>query len=267
MRNISMTCAATLALAGLGTAGAAEAQIRRVTVTVENLAPAQGIAFAPLRIGFGNGSFDAFDSGEAAGGPIISIAEGGSGSLWFPAFAAAEPGAVLGTVGGLLLAGQMASATFRIDALANPYFTFGAMVVPSNDHFIGNDDPREYRLFDAAGNLRITSIGQTAGEIWNAGSELFDPAAAAFLQGGNNDLRTAEGGVVRFEFAELAGYDGLFTGADYQFTSGLSADTPIYRISFSAVAVPEPSTWLMMILGFGVIGAGLRRTRRQPSFA
>lgn len=267
MRNGSMILAVALALTSLGTASAAGAQTKRVTVTVENLAPPEGIAFAPLRVGFGNGSFDAFDTGEAAGAPIISVAEGGSGSLWFPAFAAAEPGAVLGTVGGLLLAGQTASASFRVDALANPFFTFGSMVVPSNDHFIGNEDPREYRLFDAAGNLRITSIGQTAGEIWNAGSELFDPAAAAFLQGGNNDLRTAEGGVVRFEFAELAGYDGLFTGAGYRFTSGLSADTPIYRISFSAVAVPEPSTWLMMILGFGVIGAGIRRSRRQPSLA
>jgi hypothetical protein len=30
--------------------------------------------------------------------------------------------------------------------------------------------------------------------------------------------------------------------------------------------VPEPSTWAMLLLGFGVIGAGMRR-RRRPAFA
>jgi hypothetical protein len=31
--------------------------------------------------------------------------------------------------------------------------------------------------------------------------------------------------------------------------------------------VPEPATWAMMILGFGVIGAGMRRRRVNVSFA
>jgi hypothetical protein len=62
------------------------------------------------------------------------------------------------------------------------------MVVPSNDFFIGNDSPTAYRLFDAAGNLRSASITIKASEIWDAGSEVFDPDAAAFV--GNNDLRT-----------------------------------------------------------------------------
>ena len=28
-------------------------------------------------------------------------------------------------------------------------------------------------------------------------------------------------------------------------------------------AIPEPATWLMMILGFGMVGAGLRTMRRK----
>lgn len=257
-----MATAAGLALlATTGLASAAQAQTQRVTVTVENLAPANGIAFAPLRVGFNNGTFDSFDINEAPGAPIISIAEGGSGADWFPAFAAADPNAVLGTVGGLLLAGQTATANFIVDPALNPFFTFGAMVVPSNDFFIGNDNPMRYRLFDAAGNLAITTIDQAASQIWNAGSEIFDPAAAAFIQGGNNDLRTPENGVVVFDFAELAGFNGLTTGAGYVFNSQLGANSPIYRISFSSVAVPEPATWAMLILGFGVIGSQLRRKR------
>jgi len=33
-------------------------------------------------------------------------------------------------------------------------------------------------------------------------------------------------------------------------------------ISFSAPAVPEPATWGLMLVGFGVVGAGLRSRRR-----
>ena len=49
-----------------------------VTVTIENLAPVNSVSFAPLRLGFGNGTFDAFNQGQSAGAAIVSIAEGGS---------------------------------------------------------------------------------------------------------------------------------------------------------------------------------------------
>ncbi|MFN9969867.1 MAG: spondin domain-containing protein, partial [Phycisphaerae bacterium] len=122
-------------------------------VNVRNLAPTNSISFAPLRVGFHSGVYDAFNSGQAAGNLIISIAEGGSGSAWFPAFAAADPGATLGTVlpnpAGPLLPGMSGSQVFTVDPAANRFFTFGAMVVPSNDYFIGNDSATQYMLFDA----------------------------------------------------------------------------------------------------------------------
>jgi hypothetical protein len=39
----------------------------------------------------------------------------------------------------------------------------------------------------------------------------------------------------------------------------------LYSVSFDTAAVPEPATWGMMILGFGMVGAGLRLRRRQPA--
>lgn len=39
-----------------------------------------------------------------------------------------------------------------------------------------------------------------------------------------------------------------------------------FRIRSEAVgAVPEPATWLMLMIGFGAIGASLRHRRRQPT--
>lgn len=234
-----------------------------ITVTVRNLAPTNSISFAPLRFGFHNGSFDAFNNGQTATAPIISVAEGGSGADWFPAFAAADPTAVLGSTSGALTPGASQSTmTFRVNTAINPYFTFASMVVPSNDYFIGNDDPLEYRLFDMAGNLILSQIDQNASEIWDAGSELFDPANAAFVVGGNNGLRTPQNGVVGFDFLELAGFNGLQTAAGYTFDSNLLADTSVYQINFSAAAVPEPSSWAMLIAGFGLTGAAMRRRTR-----
>lgn len=253
----------TAALAAIAVGGvvapvlAAPVEIR---VSVENLAPQNSVAFAPLRVGFNSGVYDAFNEGEAAGGAIISIAEGGSGVDWFPAFAAADPTATLGTVmasaGGPLVPGGTGSATFLVDPSVNRFFTFGSMVVPSNDYFIGNDSPTEYQLFDGAGNLLITEITQFGRDIWDAGSELDDPAAAAFIAGGNNDLRTEQGGVVEFDFEGLDIFNGLTTGAGYTFDRQFGANDAVYRIRFEVVPTPG------VLAAMGVAGVvGLRRRR------
>jgi hypothetical protein len=258
--QLSPSRLAAAAAATLVCSAASAAQVE-LTITVENLAAPNSVSFAPLHFGVHNGTFDAFDIGTAPGAGIISVAEGGSGTVWQSDFAAAEPMATRGTVGGLLQPGEMRSLSVMVDTTMNQNFTFASMVVPSNDFFIGNDSPTEYRIFDAAGNLLIGSIGVKANEIWDAGSEVFDPAAAAFV--GNNDLRRDQNSVVAFNFAELAAFNGLTTGTGYTFTSGLTADSDIYRISFMAVAVPEPQTYAL--LGAGLLAVGWVARRRRSA--
>ena len=249
-----------------------QAALLDVTVMVENLAPTNSIAFAPLRVGFHNGTFDAFDNGAAATAPIISIAEGGTGADWFPAFAAADPTAVLGTVangGPAVPAGNAgvgntfsstASNTFRVDTSVNPFFTFANMVVPSNDLFLGNDNA--IQLFDASGNLLVNQINQTGASIWDAGSEVADPANAAFLVGGVNANRTPENDVVSFDFSELSAFNGLATPAGYNFDSTLITNgTDIFRITFTTAAVPEPASVVLLSLGLAAFAWRRRKNK------
>jgi hypothetical protein len=264
---------AALAAVGAGVLGlvsVAGAQPVELRVTVQNLAPANSVSYAPLRVGFHNGTFDSFNNGQSAfllgqpsiaTAPIVTVAEGGSGSSWFPAFAAAEPMATLGTVvptpPGPLLPGQSASTTFMVNPAMNRFFTFGAMVVPSNDHFIGNDNPMQHQLFDAQGNLAISTISQFGRDIWDAGSEATDPANAAFLMGGVNDNRVDENGVVRFDFMGLNAFNGMTTAAGYTFNRQFGANDEVYRISFEVVPAPGAAAMGGMALAFAA-----RRRRR-----
>lgn len=243
----------------MAAATASQAALVDVTVTVQNLQPANSVAFAALHLGFNSGTFDAFNIGEVATAPIISVAELGSGAAWQAAFAAADPGATRGTVTGRLDPGMTRSATFRVDTSVNRYFTFASMVVPSNDLFIGNDNPLQYQLFDMGGNLRIPSITVGARSVWDAGSEIFDPAAAAFV--GTSSMRRDQNSVVAFNFAELAAFNGLTTAAGYTFNSALTADSEIYSIGFNVAAVPEPGSYALMAAGLMAVGFAIRRRR------
>jgi hypothetical protein len=189
-----------------GAATAVLAAPVQLTVTIENLAPAGSVSFAPLHLGFHQGVFDAFNNGQAAGAGITSVAEGGSGSQWQPDFAAADPTATRGTIGGALLPGASASQMFTVDPGVNPFFTFASMVIPSNDLFIGNDSPTRFRLFDAAGHLLISAIDQLARDIWDNGSEAADPANAACAHRCRRQQRCAHaaerGGELEFLRAE-----------------------------------------------------------------
>ncbi|MDZ4655950.1 MAG: spondin domain-containing protein [Bythopirellula sp.] len=259
---------ATVALPFLTTT--ASAQTVKLRVTVENLAPANSISLAPFRFGFGTGLFDAFDNNQPAfllgqpsiaEAPIVTIAEGGSGSTWFPAFQSAEPNANLGSILGPtippILPGETSSAIFDIDP-TNRFFTFGTMVVPSNDHFLGNANPTAFEVFDTNGDLILTSITEDASRIWDAGSETENPANAAFLVGGVNAQREDENLPVTFNFADLSAFNGLTTAAGYIFDSSLlSANTPVLRVSFETV--PEPGSLLLMLGGL----AGVGFTRRS----
>jgi hypothetical protein len=121
---------------------------------------------------------------------------------------------------------------FEVDP-TNRYFTFGTMIVPNNDHFLGNDNPLAFEVFDGGGNLVLTSIMEDASRIWDEGSETENPANAAFLVGGVSDQRENANLPVMFNFSDLSAFNALTTAAGDVFDSSLlSASTPVIRITF-----------------------------------
>jgi len=70
-----------------------------------------------------------------------------------------------------------------------------------------------------------------------------------------------------FSFRDQYNYT-LFNGASVVGTGQLDARTGPATADFSAVsAVPEPSTWALMLIGFGLVGGALRTSKRRQKFA
>lgn len=256
--RIQRLTAAAVLLAG---ASIAQAKLVQITVTSESLVAPDSVTFAPLNVAFHNGALDTFNLGQAANAGLISVAELGAGIQWHADVDALQPSAVHGRVGGLLMPGQTAHQTFTIDTDKNSHFSFAGMVVPSNDFFIGNDQANAYQVVDHMGHQLISGFTLKARDIWDAGSEVFDPATAAFVVGGDALLRSPQHSVVARNFAELAAFDGMTTAAGYQFHSGLTANQDIYRVSFQVAAVPEPETYAL--LGAGMLTLAVLTRRRR----
>jgi len=62
---------------------------------------------------------------------------------------------------------------------------------------------------------------------------------------------------------QIFGANGLITSGQLNATG----ERHTGRVDFDVAGVPEPATWAMMLLGFGGLGAVLRRRRSQPAVA
>jgi hypothetical protein len=246
----------------------ASARAVEVTIHIANLAGSNGVALSPFFVAFHDGTFDPFDAGMAANAGIEAIAELGSSDAIADSFATSHPAGISGTVGamtgsfgpGIFLPGGMGGVPFNLDPIMHRYLTFGAMVVPSNDYFVGNDSPTAIEIFDDMGMFLGAEVMITADQIWQASTEVDDPAdGPAFVDGQDALAGTAESGVISLD-DDFSIFDGVLTPASYTFNNLPTGNNAIARISI----VPEPAAALLTGSGALAIMCTLRRRRRRP---
>ena len=290
-RKRSIRLSAGVLLAAAGGLIATQAAAVPLQVSITNLAPDAGTYLTPTWFGVHNGNFDVYNRGTNAAGTFVEpLAEDGVSSptpdinnpTISPAFAASGDGIAQGTLAGPasrfadgtpVAAGPIGpgatamSGVINVDDASGAYFSYGAMVIPSNDFFIANGDPRAHPLFDAEGNLQPLDFFVLGADVLDAGTEVNDESTdnAAFLTGPNLGNSVDENGVI----GAAAGFE-----SDGPILSFAPNGTPIFgnaqftadnyriaeiRVSAVAADVPEPSTWALMVLAAGMILVALRR--------
>jgi hypothetical protein len=264
---IKLKMAAAATIAALAMAGPAAATVVQVKVTNTS-----AIALTPLYFGFHNGTVDLFDLGGAASAGIEQIAELG---VFMPLRderlaqqANSVGGAALGLgVGapGPIEPGETAIFTVDLDAIANRFVFFASMVIPSNDTFIGVDNPTQFALFDAAGNFQAQTINITGDFAYDAGTEVNDASAsggAAFVQGVDAMAGAIEGAPIRraFSLSDFVGLtlaNGSVLGGDIDFITNPGSFV-FATVEFSEVPIPPA----LALMGAGLLGLGGVSARR-----
>jgi len=245
-------------------------QAANVTLTFSNISGANGPALSPFFAAFHDGTFDAFNPEALATSAIELVAETGNGAGLTSVFAASKASnnggfsrtvtASINAFGpGIFLPGASGSITVDLDPVKNRYLSYFAMVVPSNDRFLGNDSPIEIELFDSLGNFTGGTFQDNGAAIWDAGTETDGLFGAAFLVGSSASDSPAQNGVIQAN-NDFSVYAGLATPAGYNFTNLPGANTPLLRITaVSAVPVPA-AAWLF---GSALPFLGFMRRRKQ----
>lgn len=254
---------ASLMLAPLMLASASHAQSTTITVTIENLAPNMGTSLTPFWVGFHNGGFDLFNAGQSASPALEAIAEDGNTGPLTTLFAGAGFGSVQGTIasGGIppITPGEITSMQFTLNA-SDPmsrYFSYASMIIPSNDAFVGNDNPLAFPIFDASGNFLGADFFIMGTMVRDAGTEVNDevPMNTAFFGQTSPNTGVTENGVVGMHPGFLGSIgnpgpvksilaDPMFINADFT--------APGYVVARVTI-VPAPGAAAGLVLGAAVL--------------
>lgn len=179
----------------------------------------------------------------------------------------------LGTIG-LLMSSTAVAAPVITNVGAS--FATSPITFTSGDSsftFSGTGDPFGPLAVQTGGTGQINTIfGQPTTNFPDRG----------FLTFGPNDQYAAFESATPVRFSNGGNLIGLRAtlGSDVFYGFAFTTDSVLNSYGFETVAgrainpnealaapVPEAATWAMMLCGFGLVGAGLRRTRSKPAFA
>jgi hypothetical protein len=252
----------------------------QVVVEVESMAPKDGIFFTPVWLGFHDGSFDLFDAGRIIppGSAVERAFEDGDVEALQNEFRASVADGVDGFAVApegfpdvpLFEPGEQSRTVFDLDPKDNRYLSFAAMVLPSNDAFIANDNPEAIELFDAGGRFKgsqtITIVGA---DVWDAGTELNNEEQAALLNQSEPGAGTRTADPVARHPGFLGSYANPAVGTkpiilgssingDVRFDPVAADFTQPGAVICQITIIPEPATLVLLAAG----GLALLRTRR-----
>jgi hypothetical protein len=220
-------------------------------VAIENVSPTGGLALTPLWVAAHDGGFVTARAGLSASGfaGFEDLAEEGIVTGLRTRFDAQSPqgvDAVLSAPGGFAGApviepGETATGQLNVSSSeVNRFFSYASMIIPSNDAFIANLNPRSVALFRADGSFAGPMVINVYGfDVYDAGTEVNNPnGAAAFSTEGGTSVD--QNGVVTLHrgLNDFIG-TGLPTGVDLG--SAFNPMTLIARITISENGVvPGP---------------------------
>ena len=184
--NIKKTVIATML--GLS-AISANVQAEQFTVQIENLT--NGIYFTPLLVAAHDSSTKLFQTGTSANASLEAMAEGGDISGLVAGIAGTSPATVENPAAGLLAPGaNTTTSMLDTDGTANDYLSIVAMMLPTNDGFVGLNS---WEIPSAAGTYTFTINGYDAGTEANDELTTSIPAPIDFGTGtGGTGVATSD---------------------------------------------------------------------------
>jgi hypothetical protein len=157
------------------------------------------------------------------------------------------------------------TATFSIGAysytLGNVYGSFGKLFMGSGaGDFITADAQEDRRRPPTTGDF-LEVIGNLSFSLTMMPDYIFSEARfdepASWTLSGDGGVSTAH---LDLAIRDTSGSEMIFIEGPYR-----TADLDLTFQTLNVAAVPEPATWAMMIAGFGLSGAALRRRRLAPT--
>jgi PEP-CTERM motif len=159
-----------------------------------------------------------------------------------------------GTFAGWTQSGNTGSTT--VSSLAGNASTFGARLGP-----VGSIGTLTQMLNTVANQTYTISF-----DLRNLQADAFNSFQVLF---GGVQIYFSGAGAFPASYLTFNGYTGVSTGAQTALVFNFRQDPSFYLLDNVSVqglaAVPEPATWMMLLLGFGMVGSVMRSRRRRVS--